>query len=127
LGLVSLVGIGSIDGSSYSCTASIGVNYERGCELVVQVEAPTVYVGRPLMSPEAARQLAAELLEAASACDSHAFDVVKWAVVPHSELSTIPKKFGRTTGDVELDLLLAQLKGETSECSGMPCSSKGAH
>lgn len=108
LGMGKALGIGSVDGSSFTCSASHAVNYERSGEIVVELEYSKLFNGRALMSPEAARKLSAQLVDAAAACETHAFDVAHWKVVPRDQLTNL-SEIVISTGDLELDLLLAEL------------------
>lgn len=107
LGFGEALGIGTVDGSSFSCTASVAVDYEHAGTLVVNIEGKWHYGGYPWISTDAARALATELLEAADACESNAFDVARWSVVPKNEVSVIPAI--QPGQDIELQLLLTQL------------------
>lgn len=107
LGLGRALGIGTVDGSSFACSASHAVNYERSGEVVVELDFSRSFSGRALMSPEAARKLAAQLIDAAAICETHALDIVSWKIKPRDQLRDF-SKLGLCTGDLELDLLLAE-------------------
>lgn len=125
LGLGRALGIGSVDGSSFACSASHAVNYEHSGEIVVELEFSKFFNGRALMSPEAARKLSAQLIDAAAACETHAFDVVRWKVVPRDQVLDV-SKLGLTTGDLELDLLLAEFDEGGTKKEGPPVKEKAA-
>lgn len=68
-------------GSTFMPNVTVQCRYDERCRLVVRVDVDDYY-GDPILSPETARKLGQQLIDAARYCDSHALDYWDWKVAP---------------------------------------------
>jgi hypothetical protein len=112
-----LKGEGSVVGSTFECIANLALNRDNHDDIVIELSIPDQYVGNPYISADEARALSNRLWDFAEVRD----ETNKFLYGRKSgqfgeddpEVSDHPG--GISTGDPELDALLAELDGDGSD------------